>query len=87
MNVTREAPSGVPVPARKLYTTIVAAAIVGSSLIGVAVGRATSDSGAAVTHTTQARGSAVAGHPVFARRYPIARHDGTPDGYFGWHQG
>ena len=82
MNVTREAPSGIRVPARKLYTTIVAAAIVGSSLIGVAVGRATSDSGAAVTHTTQARGR--------CRRAHASNHDPsrrTPDGYFGWHQG
>ena len=80
MNVTREAPSGVPVPARKLYTTIVAAAIVGSSLVGVAVGRATSDSVAAIAQPTQATGSAVAGHPAFAHRYPGARADAGHQG-------
>jgi hypothetical protein len=83
MDAMTEAARAIPAPTRTLRTAILAALVVGSLLICGAVGRATSNSGSAITHTTRVTGDgAVGGHPVFAHRYAGARADGT-----GLHQG
>lgn len=78
MDTMDETTRAIPVPTSPRRRTILAALVIGSLLIGGAVGRATSGAHPTIAQTTRfTTGGAVGGHPVFAHRYAGARPDGT----------